>query len=53
MAVLTKMKTADEYDAFCSRQWHHWKPGTLKKIKRAFNKRVRQDGKKEAHSDDG
>lgn len=52
MAVLTKMKTEGEYEAFCDRNTYNWRPGTLKKIKRAFNKRVRQDGKKEAHSDD-
>lgn len=42
-----KLKSGDEVDAVCSRQWYHWKPNQIRKIKRALNKRVRKDGKQE------
>ncbi len=39
----TKLKSGDEYDAFTRwRKMLIWKPGQLKKIKRRYNKRVRQ-----------
>jgi len=43
-----KLKGGDEYDAIGSRQWYHWRPGTLKKIKRRINKRFRKEGKQES-----
>lgn len=46
------MKNGDEYDAFTGwRQVYGWKPGTIKNIKRAFNKRVRQRAKKACTKD--
>ena len=37
------MKGGDEYDAFSKfRKFLNWKPGQLKKIKRAYNKRFRK-----------
>jgi len=40
------MKGADEYDALTgARKWYSWKPGTLKQIKKRFNKRERKNGK--------
>ena len=45
-------KDGDEYDAFSGwRKVLHWKPGQLKKIKRAYNKRVRKAGKRDARTD--
>jgi len=38
----TPLKSGDEYDAFCARQWHFWKPGAVKKIQRRYWKRVRR-----------
>lgn len=31
-----------EEDAFYARQYYHWKPGSLKQIKRTANKRQRK-----------
>ena len=42
------MKGGDEVDAFCARRWFHWNAGTIKLIKRRFNKRVRLAGKAQA-----
>ena len=41
------MKSADEYDALTkARRFYHWRAGAVKKIKKAFNKRERKDGKR-------
>jgi hypothetical protein len=38
--------TADEFDAFTRwRRLLHWRPGALKKVKRAFAKRSRKTAK--------
>lgn len=42
-----KLNSGDEVDAICARQWYSWKKGRLKKIKRALNKRLRREGKRE------
>ena len=40
------LKSGDEYDALTkARKIIGWKTGTLKKIKRQYNKRFRQQGK--------
>ena len=40
------MKGGDEYDALTkARKFYLWKSGQLKKIKRAYNKRLRKQGK--------
>ena len=40
------MKGGDEYDALTkARKFHIWKAGQVKKIKRAYNKRFRKQGK--------
>lgn len=42
------LKGGDEYDALTrARKVHHYFAGTLKRIKRQYNKRVRQSGKKQ------
>tara|TARA_Y100000385_G_scaffold274206_1_gene317017 strand:- start:709 stop:882 length:174 start_codon:yes stop_codon:yes gene_type:complete len=42
------IKGGDEYDALThARKYYHFCAGTLKRIKRQYNKRVRQSGKKE------
>ena len=42
------LKGGDEYDALTgARRYYHFCAGTLKRIKRQYNKRVRQSGKKE------
>ena len=42
------MKGGDEYDALTgARRYYHYCAGTLKRIKRQYNKRVRQSGKKQ------
>ena len=46
------LKGGDEYDALTrARKVHHYFAGTLKRIKRQYNKRVRQSGKKEVRSE--
>jgi hypothetical protein len=49
--VKQKLKTGEEVDAVCARQWYHWKPGTLRKIKRVLNKRFRREGKEDTRRD--
>ena len=45
---LIPMKNGDEYDALTKwKRFLHWKPGERKRIKRGYNKRVRQQGRKE------
>tara|TARA_R110002153_G_scaffold29748_1_gene91352 strand:+ start:113 stop:250 length:138 start_codon:yes stop_codon:yes gene_type:complete len=40
------MKGGDEYDALTkARKFMHWKAGQVKKIKRAYNKRLRKHNK--------
>ena len=40
------MKGGDEYDALTkARKFHLWKAGQVKKIKRAYNKRLRKRNK--------
>ena len=43
-----KLKSGDEFDAISknARKYYLWKPGQIKKIKRALNKRHRQEAKK-------
>jgi len=42
------LKGGDEYDGLTrARRYYHYCAGTLKRIKRQYNKRVRQSGKKE------
>jgi hypothetical protein len=42
------LKGGDECDALNgARKYYHYCAGTLKRIKRQYNKRVRQSGKKE------
>jgi hypothetical protein len=42
------LKGGDEYDSLTkARRYHHYFAGTLKRIKRQYNKRVRQSGKKQ------
>ena len=37
------LNDGDEYDALTkARKFHLWKPGQIKKIKRAYNKRFRK-----------
>lgn len=39
-------KGGDEYDAFSkARKYSNWKSGQIKKIKRAYNKRLRKHNK--------
>lgn len=40
--------SAPEWDAFSrrSRKMLHWRPGEIRKLKRAFAKRVRQEAKR-------
>ena len=46
------LKGGDEYDALTrARKVHHYFAVTLKRIKRQYNKRVRQSGKKEVRSE--
>ena len=47
MTKRIKLKGGDEYDAFsrASRTLLHWRSGEVKKIKRKYNKRVRQENK--------
>ena len=42
-----KLKSGDEYDAICARKYYNWKPGEVKKIKKALNKRARKGWKDE------
>tara|TARA_R110000868_G_scaffold242_2_gene2217 strand:+ start:149 stop:301 length:153 start_codon:yes stop_codon:yes gene_type:complete len=40
------LKGGDEYDGLTkARKFFHWKAGQLKRIKRAYNKRLRKFGK--------
>ena len=39
------LKSGDEVDAILGREWYRWRSGTIKKIKRALNKRIRKEGK--------
>ena len=39
------LKSGDEVDAILGRKWYSWRSGTIKKIKRALNKRIRKEGK--------
>ena len=40
------LKGGDEYDALTkARKFHLWKAGQVKKIKRAYNKRFRKQGR--------
>lgn len=40
------LDSGDEHDALSpGRKMYHWKPGTIKLIKRRFNKRVRREMK--------
>ena len=40
------LKGGDEYDGLTkARKFFHWKSGQLKKIKRAYNKRLRKTNK--------
>jgi hypothetical protein len=54
---MTKRKvpltSGDEYDAFSgkSRSFHNWKSGQIKKLKRAYNKRLRRELTKEINDD--
>lgn len=42
------LKGGDEYEALTgARRYYHYFAGTLKRIKRQYNKRVRQSGKKQ------
>lgn len=43
-----KLKTGDEWDWIAWRKVLSFRPGIGKKIKRALNKRSREDGKREA-----
>ena len=46
MSEKIPMKGGDEYDALTkARKFHLWKAGQVKKIKRAYNKRFRKQGK--------
>ena len=47
MTKRIKLKGGDEYDAFsrASRSLLQWRSGEVKKIKRKYNKRVRQENK--------
>jgi hypothetical protein len=38
---------ADEEDAFKARRFYMWKPGRLKEIKAAYNRRLRRAAKQE------
>ena len=41
------MKGSDECDALGKvRKWFNWSRGSLKRIKRTYNKRFRKEGKK-------
>jgi len=47
-----KLKNGGEQDAFTSwRRMYNWKPGVLRRIKKAFSKRVRKDARKPAEVD--
>ena len=39
------LKSGDEVDTILGRKWYSWRSGTIKKIKRALNKRIRKEGK--------
>jgi hypothetical protein len=48
MANKIPLKGGDEYDGLTkARKFYHWKAGQLKKIKRAYNKRLRKHNKGE------
>ena len=47
-----ELKGGDEEDVVCGRKWYQFKPGILKWTKRKMNKRLRQEGKRDANSDD-
>jgi len=40
-------------DAFSGRRWYHFNAGTIKWIKRRFNKRERQAAKKQIRGEEG
>jgi hypothetical protein len=40
-----KLKSGDEVDAILARRWYRWRSGTIRRIKRALNKRIRKEGK--------
>ena len=47
------MKGGDEYDGLTkARRFFHWKSGQLKKIKRAYNKRLRKFNRGEKDYDE-
>jgi hypothetical protein len=41
-----KLKSGDEVDALYGRDIYKWRPGALRKIKRALNRRARRDWKR-------
>lgn len=41
-----KLKSGEEVDAICAREWHRWKPRQLRRVKKALGRRVRSEGKK-------
>jgi len=43
-----KLVDGNEVDCVYCRHLYNWKPGTIKKIKRALNKRLRKEGKDES-----
>tara|TARA_B110000483_G_scaffold239073_1_gene316895 strand:- start:413 stop:616 length:204 start_codon:yes stop_codon:yes gene_type:complete len=46
MSERIPMKGGDEYDALTkARKFYKWKAGQVKRIKRAYNKRFRKQGK--------
>lgn len=45
------VKDTDEVDAISGRQYHHWSPGELRKIKRRMRRRERRRFKQEKLDD--
>tara|TARA_B110000879_G_C10803800_1_gene367624 strand:+ start:58 stop:243 length:186 start_codon:yes stop_codon:yes gene_type:complete len=53
MSKRIPMKGGDEYEGLTkARRFHHWKAGQLKKIKRAYNKRLRKFNRGEKDYDE-
>ena len=41
------LKSCDEMDCMLGRKYHFWQKGEISRIKRALNKRIRQDGRRQ------